>query len=183
MKETFLQGGKRLCVYDDMFDMSFRVNAFEFVSKSLFRLGWGDSQEESKRRHMFLHSRYSAEDVERLGMLKVISSSPAAKELDTYALSSAVVNLSTPSDCNFVHTHVEDKVLLYYVNLTWGDGWHGETLFFDEAGKEIVYASPYTPGRLISFDAKIPHAIRPQSHIADAYRFTLALIFNKNAST
>ena len=68
---------------------------------------------------------------------------------------------------------------MYYVNLEWRDGWHGETLFFDESCKDIVYASPYTPGRVIAFDAKIPHTIRPQSHLASFYRFTLALVYTK----
>ena len=65
------------------------------------------------------------------------------------------------------------------MNLEWRDGWHGETLFFDESCKDIMYASPYTPGRVIAFDAKIPHTIRPQSHLASFYRFTLALVYTK----
>jgi hypothetical protein len=70
-------------------------------------------------------------------------------------------------------------VLLYYVNLEWREGWHGETLFFQENLKDVAFTSVYTPGRLIAFDAKIPHTIRPQSHIAAQYRFTLAMVFNK----
>jgi hypothetical protein len=96
-----------------------------------------------------------------------------------YTLKKCVLNLSTPADVNFVHAHPEDKILLYYVNLDWRDGWHGETLFFDETGKRIMFASTYTPNRLIAFDAKIPHTIRPQSHIASFYRFTLALVYTK----
>jgi hypothetical protein len=32
----------------------------------------------------------------------------------------------------------------------------------------------------VAFDAQIPHAIRPQSHIAVPYRFTLAIILEKD---
>jgi hypothetical protein len=68
---------------------------------------------------------------------------------------------------------------LVYVNLDWQDGWHGETLFYSESQKEIVFASPFTPNRVVVFDAKIPHTIRPQSHIAPFYRFTLTLVLKK----
>jgi hypothetical protein len=66
------------------------------------------------------------------------------------------------------------------VNLEWLDGWHGETLFYDETCKNIIFASPFTPNRVIVFDASIPHSLRPPSLIATKFRFTLALIFNKN---
>ncbi len=179
MREQYVCGGKRIAVYDDLFTMQFRLRVFDFVNKSLFQLGWGDSTEFYKRNHMFLHSVYSEEDLARLGILEAIRNSAAASELDGYTVSKAIVNLSTPDDSNFVHTHAESKVLLYYVNTDWRDGWHGETLFFDEPQKDIVFASAYTPGRLLSFDASIPHAIRPQSHIAVPFRFTLAIVLNK----
>lgn len=173
--------GKRIAVYDGLFDLHFRTNIFLFVSASLFRLGWGDSQEFYKRNHMFLHSVYSPDDLHKTKILERIKASDAAAELDGYAVKKAVVNLSTAADSNFIHTHEEDKVLLYYVNMDWQDGWHGETLFYDESKRDVVFASAYTPGRLVSFDAKIPHTIRPQSHIAVPYRFTLALTMDKVA--
>jgi hypothetical protein len=52
-------------------------------------------------------------------------------------------------------------------------------LFFSESMKDIVFASPYTPGRIIAFNAKIPHAIRPQSTLASHYRFTFALVLTE----
>jgi len=179
MREHFVGCGKRIAVYDDLFSMNFRLTAYEFVTNSAFRLGWGDSIDFYKRNHMYLHSTYSPEDVANLKIIDEIAASAAASELVGYAVNKVIVNLSTPADANFVHTHAESKVLLYYVNLDWRDGWHGETLFYDEAGKEVVFANAYTPGRLIAFDASIPHAIRPQSMIATPYRFTMAIILNK----
>jgi SM-20-related protein len=117
--------------------------------------------------------------VERSGVLGRLATTPVAQEFDGHKLEKCVINLSTASDVNFVHSHPEDKVLLYYLNLEWRDGWHGETLFYDETGKEVVFANAYTPNRLVAFDAKIPHTIRPQSHLAPQYRLTLALIYNK----
>ena len=69
--------------------------------------------------------------------------------------------------------------VLYYINLDWRDGWHGETLFYNPNNlKEIIYTSLYIPGRIILFDGSIPHAIRPQSIKAPKFRFTLSLFFD-----
>ncbi|MFN5251305.1 MAG: hypothetical protein ACK5DE_09660 [Bacteroidota bacterium] len=179
MKEIVCQYDKRIRVYDALFDFHYRADVYSFAQKSYFSIGWADGAIVEKQANRFLHSVYSEDDVGRLGILKKIAESEAAGELDGYKLTNTILNLSTASDTNYVHTHPEDKVLLYYVNLEWFDGWHGETLFFSEDHKDVAFASPYTPGRLISFDAKIPHTIRPQSHIAAQYRFTLTLIFNK----
>jgi len=179
MNELFAEGGKRICVYDNVFDLAYRQQIYNFIQSSLFQIGWADGVIVENKKHMFLHSAYSEEDLERLGYLEALKATPVKAELDGYKVSKAVVNLSTPSDVNFVHAHPEDKVLLYYANLEWHDGWHGETLFYGEKLDNIVFASPYTPNRIISFDAKIPHTIRPQSHISAYYRFTFALILNK----
>lgn len=179
MKQITCQHDKKIRVYDALFDSHYRADVYSFAQKSYFSIGWADGAIVEKQANRFLHSVYSEDDVDRLGILKKIAESEAAGELDGYKLVKTILNLSTASDTNYVHTHDEDKVLLYYVNLEWFDGWHGETLFFSEDHKDVAFASPYTPGRLISFDAKIPHTIRPQSHIAAQYRFTLTLIFNK----
>lgn len=179
MKELILPSSRRIAIYDDLFTLDFRSAAFQFATRSFFQIGWEDSLEEKKRGHVYLHAFYSPEDVARLGILEAIAASEAAHELRGYVVEKVILNLSTPADSNFVHTHPEDKVLLYYVNLDWQDGWHGETLFFSENTKEVCYASPYTPGRLIAFDARVPHTIRPQSHIAVKFRFTLAIVLKK----
>ena len=90
----------------------------------------------------------------------------------------SILNLSVPSDVNHIQTHKEKKVLLYYVNLEWNQGFHGETLFYTEDLESIQFASPYTPGRIMVFDANIQHTIRPQSIIAPQYRFSLSIFFN-----
>lgn len=179
MKELFVQHGKRICVYDNLFDAFYKNTAYSFARNSLFGIGWGDTDIAEKQSYANLHSVYSEEDLKRLEILKKIEASAAGNELSGHVLSKAILNLSTAADTNYMHTHAEDKVLLYYVNLEWFDGWHGETLFFSEDGKDVVFASPYSPGRLVVFDAKIPHTIRPQSHIAAQYRFTLSLFLNR----
>lgn len=179
IREVTVDNGRKLRVYDNVFDMEYRHNLYTFAQKSMYRIGWADGPIVENKKHQFLHAFYSPEDIERIQLIPKLQATPVGQEMEGFNLTRCVMNLSTPSDSNFVHAHPEDKVLLYYVNLEWRDGWHGETLFFDESGKEIVFASAYTPNRLIAFDAKIPHTIRPQSPIAAFYRLTLALIYTK----
>jgi hypothetical protein len=179
VKEIFVDKGKRIAVYDGLFDLRFRQKVFEYAYSSYFVLGWADGSIIENQGIRYLHSNYSDKDLQHLGIIDDISNTVAFKELEGYNISKAVLNLSTACNTNFVHAHSEDKVLLYYVNLEWKDGWHGETLFYSEDLKDIVFASPYTPGRIIAFDADIPHTIRPQSHTAVQYRFSLALILTK----
>ena len=179
IREVEVDNGRKLRVYDNVFDMDYRAQVYKFATESLFRIGWADSVLAENKKYQFLHSTYSKDDLDRLGFLSHLEQTPVANETLGFTLSNCVLNLSTPSDINFIHTHPEDRVLLYYVNLEWHDGWHGETMFYDESGKEVVFASAYTPNRLIAFDAKIPHTIRPQSHLAPHYRLTLALVYTK----
>ena len=179
MKEIVTDTNRKIRVYDAVFDHAYRQQIYSFVTKSLFQIGWADGNIIENQRHQFLHSIYSAHDLEQLGILERLKSSVVGIETVGHKLKHAIVNLSTPSDVNFVHTHPEDKVILYYVNLEWRDGWHGETLFYSEDMQDVVYASPYTPGRVIAFNAKIPHTIRPQSHLSAFFRFTLALVYEK----
>lgn len=178
MKELITNEGYTIRVYDNVFPLAYRNRVYNFVQNSLFRIGWADGNIVENQHYRFMHSVYSKEDLAQLEYLEKLDH-VLRNEVAGHELSHAVVNLSTPSDTNFVHAHPEDKVVLYYVNLEWRDGWHGETLFYSEDQKEIVFASPYTPGRVVVFDAQMPHTIRPQSHIAAFYRFTLALIYKK----
>jgi len=171
--------GKKITVYDDMLDHSLRQHIYKFATTSLFQIGWADGNIVENQKHQFLYSNYSEHDLVNLRILDALEKTVVYKEFDGYRIKHAILNLSTATDVNFVHSHPEDKVVLYYVNLDWQDGWHGETLFFDESQKNIEFASPYTPGRIIVFDAKIPHTIRPQSHIAAKFRFTLAIVLEK----
>ena len=182
MREYRVERDKRICIYDNLFDLKYRQDIYTFAQNSYFTIGWADSNIIENQGNRFLHSIYSLEDLNNLGIVHRIINSEAGKELEGYDNITAVLNLSTAADTNYVHAHPESKILLYYVNIEWRDGWHGETLFYSEDLKDVAFASAYTPGRLLVFDASIPHTIRPQSHIAAQYRFTLALVLEKNAN-
>jgi hypothetical protein len=171
--------GRKITTYDDILSLEYRQRAYDFAIKSKFTIGWADSAILENQQHKFLHSEFSPDDLARLELVDELMKTPAAEEFEGYQIQKCILNLSTPADANFYHAHAEDKIILYYVNLEWKDGWHGETLFFDETLRNIFLATPYTPGRVTVFDAKIPHSIRPQSHLASFYRFTLATVLVK----
>jgi hypothetical protein len=179
VKEIIVNGNQSIKVFDNQLSLGQRQHLYSFITRSLFRLGWADTEIIESQSNKLLHSVYSNDDLEKFKIFDYLQNTQLKEELQNYQVDQAIVNLSTPSDYNFVHAHTQDKVLLYYANLDWRDGWHGETLFYDEPCKDVVFASSYTPGRFILFDADIPHTIRPQSVIAAKYRFTFATTLNK----
>ena len=180
MKELFTSENKRIAVYEKPFKFNFMTAFYSFCRNSMFHIGWDDGLTDTMRQHSYLHSRFSEDDLKRSGILDAINSSDARQELEGYEVESSVVNLSTPADSHFPHVHNNvDKVVLYYVNMEWREGWHGETLFYSDDKQTIEHAMNYVPGRVIVFDASIVHAIRPQSHICDKYRFTFAMMLKK----
>lgn len=64
---------------------------------------------------------------------------------------------------------------LIYGNNIWDANWGSETVFFDKIGSdaEIVKSILPKPGRLVLFDAKIPHTGRVPSSMFPNYRYSL----------
>jgi Rps23 Pro-64 3,4-dihydroxylase Tpa1-like proline 4-hydroxylase len=170
---------KEIHIFDNIFPLEFRQKSYNFCRDSFFKIGWSDIIiPERKSYDYFLHSTYSQEDLNNLGIMTHLVGTPIMDLVSGLSFSKAVLNLSVPSDVNYVHAHYEKKVILYYVNMEWREGWHGETLFYTEDLKNMQFATPYIPGRIIVFDGNIPHTIRPQSTIAAHHRLTLALIYD-----
>lgn len=177
MIENTVDRGKKIKVFDNLFDMSTRQRFFNYVQNSMYRIGWADGDIPEKQHHTYLHSIYTADDLKNMGLLEAFEKSPLLKEVEGLRLCKANVNLSTPLDVHFVHSHPHKKAVLFYLNLEWHDGWYGETMFYDEQQKNVLFTSPYVPGRVIVFDSSVPHTLKPQSIIAAKHRFTLALFF------
>lgn len=179
MKQHIVDRGLGIRIYDDVFSLHFRQEVYGHAIKSSFKIGWEDNEVIENSEHKYLHCGLSKQEIDKLGILFHLAPTPVFAEITGYKITRSVLNLSTPSDVFFLHSHSEDKVVLYYINLEWQTHWYGETLFYDEALKNIVLATPYTPGRVIVFDGNIPHTIRPQSHSAPFFRFTLTMFLEK----
>ena len=165
---------------DNIFSLDSRLKYYSTFKKSNFYIGWEDTSEIEVQHYKYLHSIYNEADLRKLGLVEDILLSDFGKRLfDNYNIKRGVLNLSKPGDFYLNHTHGNDTVLLYYANIRWQEEWSGETLFFNDSMKEILFATPYIPGRIVLFDGKIPHTIRSQSIIAPHYRFTFTLFLAK----
>tara|TARA_R110002051_G_C8737119_1_gene498587 strand:- start:1450 stop:1890 length:441 start_codon:yes stop_codon:yes gene_type:complete len=90
------------------------------------------------------------------------------------------INLVTPSDRFHVHVDSGDGsrvTVLYYPNANWNIEFGGDTLFLDRDGENIEFYSQYKTDRLVAFDSRIPHLIRPSTYLAPYYRISLAMKF------
>ena len=173
----------KLETYDNLIDYSTRDIIHTFCINSSFRLGWEDSYEETKRATKNLHSHWSEEDYKNSQLEPYIKKAFSLSKSFKYNLDKlwrVELNLVKSDDVHFIHTHNNRIVALYYVNLSWQDGWYGETIFYDKNNiNDIKFTSSYVPGRIILFDGTTPHAIRPQSSMAPKFRFSVSVFFNK----
>ena len=72
---------------------------------------------------------------------------------------------------------------IIYGNDTWDANWGSETVFFDKIGSdaEIIKSILPKPGRLVLFDANIPHTGRVPSSMFPNYRYSL--VYNLKLKT
>ena len=172
--------GYNLETVDNIFSLDDRHAFYDYFKKSKFSIGWEDTNEIEIQHYKHLHSTYIEEDFNKLGFArKLLSTEFGNRIFSTYNIKNCVVNLSKPGDFYLNHTHGKITVLLYYANIRWHEEWAGETLFYNDSMQEILFASPYVPGRLILFDGKLPHTIRSQSVIAPHYRFTFTIFLTE----
>jgi hypothetical protein len=152
-----------------------RINHASFSCP--YTLGWKDLPSEEPN----LHSNWSHENLAQFHILPYIQKCISqTRWFDSPILETIIINLVRSDDVHYIHHHVEKQIALYYINLDWRDGWHGETLFYSPKNIEkIIFTSVFKPGRILLFDGKVPHAIRPQSRKGPKYRMTLSLVYGK----
>ena len=124
-------------VYDDFLKPEIAQEAYEFVLKSYYQIGWEDSLVPEQRTYPNLHSRYNSEDIKKLNILGPIHKKLKNKNL---ICDKCIVNLTKPLDINFIHSHPNQVVALYYPNLTWKPEDGGETLFYKNNKRDILLA-------------------------------------------
>lgn len=94
------------------------------------------------------------------------------------------VNAYGYGDCPTVHVDNAAEghfTVLYYANHEWNYNWSGETVFYNEAKDEIIRAVYPRPGRIVVFDARIPHVAREPNRICPVVRYTIAIKLFLNA--
>lgn len=174
--------GKNIKIYDDIFTMAQRQGFYSFCKNSFYKIDGRDSDIIEHQSNLSIVARYTEEDIRSMRFFDFITDKDLIDVGSNYKLDSASVNLSTPADLYHVHTdtHTREGVtILYYVNMRWPIDWAGETIFLNDNGDDYEYVSAYKPGRVLMFDATIPHVIRPPVMKADTLRMTFAMRFIK----
>ncbi len=93
-------------------------------------------------------------------------------------------NAYSYGDCPTVHMDNSREgsfTVLYYANYEWNHDWSGETVFYNDAKDEIIRAVYPKPGRIVSFDARIPHVAREPNRICPVVRYTIAIKLHSTA--
>lgn len=179
MKEIIDRNNRSIFIVDNALTYDEQNFIYTHAINSVYKIGFEDTSVIERLTNKYLHSNWTPEDLYRSGFRDVLSKTMLWNKLNELVLERITINLSTPSDSYYPHCHHKQWSLLYYINLDWKPEWGGETLFYDDNLTEIVFASMYTPGRIILFDGEIPHSIKAQSSLAPHYRFSLAMFFNK----
>jgi len=167
-------------ILDDAFDFTYTEDVWNFVSKSLYQLGWLDSNAIEHAAKPCLHSSFTHEDVVNLGILEKIKETEIAELVNFDNFEKCIINLTVAGQTHVEHSHVNSDVVLYYCNPVWRREWGGETMFYDAKNKDIYKSIEYKPNRLAFFNGEHPHSIRAPSFDATMFRFTVTLFFNKN---
>ena len=184
-----------ITIYDNVLNWEAQYTLHEICKNAYYKIGWSDTPNNKEN---FMHSAIDGKrwidyfDTNKpvdlshpqLRTIDILNNSQPFRDL-AYDLnykngvSKTVINCDTISDSHYQHNHIGDIVILYYTNLEWKDGWGGETKFYDQYGKNIIYTSPYTPNRMIVFDGKVVHSFNPPSCAASKYRFSMSTFINK----
>ena len=165
--------------HDNILPEDLRSDIYLMAITAEYGIGWDDSSVFEHRQYPCLHHPLSKNEWGQLDLINKIQNHELRNKLKNLSFVSATINLAVPSSVQFQHTHPQKYALLYYINMEWRPEYYGETLFFNDLGTEVEYTSIFKPGRIVLCDGNIPHTIRPSSHIAPSYRFTLFAGFNE----
>ena len=165
--------------FDNVFTENVQSDIYHLAITAKYQIGWDDTAVFEHRQFPCLHHSLTKQKWEQLDLISRIQNQQLQDKIINEKFVSATINLAVPSSIQFPHSHHEPLVLLYYINPEWKNEYYGETLFYDEFAEEVIHTSIYKPGRCVLFDGKTPHSIRPSSHVAPQYRFTLFVSFTK----
>lgn len=170
-------------IYDNVFSEKEQKIIYENCLGAPYTIGWNDT-EEAKESHFYCGLGLDAwqnrnQDKDLLEFLNTLEGSQPYQKNINKILDKTIINCDTIADSHTLHDHKNQEVILYYACLDWKDGFGGETFFYDDQGKEVVYTSPYTPNRMIVFDGEILHRFNGPSIIGPKFRFSISTFFWK----
>ena len=179
IEEIINEDGLKISVFDEAVSMMWHSDAYDFCKKAKYALGWEDTPDISGSKHVYMHSMMSDDDIDKYDAFSGITCPDLKKLVDGKTVSESAINLTFPTDTYFPHVHA-GMTMLIYNNLNWSPHWAGETLFYSNDLRKVIYAAIPAPRRVLVFDGVIPHSLRPHSIEAPHHRFTTAVMFDQS---
>lgn len=170
-----IKAAEGILVFDDFFPEAFRAKIEALPLQVRYDIAFPDRPDTHER---YINGAIEGEELQQLGIFDELRKTPLAPYVD-YRAVSATLNFDTPGTPHYCHIHTAQFVFLYYPARTWKHEWGGETLFFDQQNREIIYASPYVPNRAIFFEGLTPHTIRAPTTAVPHPRTTFGIFFQK----
>lgn len=179
-KKVFKIEGKSIYVYDDVFNHQENIEIYALASQSPFirtnldnnfynmkdlYLKWSCLLNDPNPLLFLLNKKYF-ENIEELKDKNV-------------EIQRQYINFSTSETVDLMHIDsrpnaVNEYTILHYANFIWDKNWHGETVFYNSIGEEILLSTMIKPGRIVVFDSTILHSARAPSLFAEYARYTIA---------
>ena len=169
-------------VYDNVLSFSEKANIEQQCQRMPYLIGWKDTYK-SEDTGFFYHecdaqNWYDVLDNKIASEFPyILNNSEPFSQMEDRDVLRSVINCNTIADSMTTHDHPNQDVILYYVNTEWKTEWGGETIFYDKNEKEIIFASPYVPNRMILFAGEIPHRYNSPASVAPKYRFSISTFF------
>ena len=167
-------------VIDNLVSEHTREQLYMLCATTSYKIGWDDTTTFENRQYPCLHHTLSFSEWTELNFIDNILQREKWDILTkNLTFQEATINLATHASVQFPHTHGAQQVLTYYLNPEWRPEFYGETIFYDETKTESTAVVMYKPNRGVFFNGEQPHSIRPSSHLAPTYRFTLSVFFRE----
>ena len=163
--------------FDNVFEESIRADIYFLAIMAKYQIGWDDTAVFEHRQFPCLHHSLTKQKWGELDLISRIQNQQLHNKINNLKFVSATINLAVPSSIQFPHSHNEPTDLLYYINPEWKNEYYGETIFYNSTLTSSIATALYKPNSGVLFSGDVPHSIRPASHIAPSYRFTLSMFF------
>jgi len=165
--------------FDNVFEENVRAEIYLLAITTNYQIGWDDTSVFEHRQFPCLHHSLTKQEWGQLDLISRIQNQQLQDKIKNEKFVSATINLAVPSSIQFPHSHNSSTILNYYINPEWKNEYYGETIFYNNTLTDSINSVLFKPNRAILFDGSIPHSIRPASHIAPSYRFTLTAFFKE----
>ena len=180
-KQTIvIEENKKIHIYDDMFHHQDMQDIFAYVEQGEFKRTNLDLVYFNNQNVDYKWSRMiGINDHWFKRVIDIYNKNINELKHNPFTVERSYINFSTLETVDMIHCdclaeNTKQFTLLHYANWCWDPNWHGETIFYDSTGQDVVAAVTLKPGRVIFFNGNIPHSALAPSRIAPYPRYTIA---------